>query len=67
MINSVFTTSKNYYPQIFLEKCKYIAKEREFPEYITEEVEISSGSDRKILMKQIPMKKILMNEIRYRT
>ena len=67
MINSVFTTSKNYYPQMFLEKCKYIAKEREMPEYITDEVEISSGSDRKILMNQIPMKLIQMNKIRYRT
>ena len=56
LIDSVFTTSKNYCPQMFLEECKYIAKEREMPEYITDEVEISSGSDRKILMKQIPMK-----------
>ena len=56
MIDSVFTTSKNYYPQMFLEECKYIAKERQIPKYITDEVEISSGSDRKILMKQIPMK-----------
>ena len=52
---------------MFLEKCKYIAKEREMPEYITDEVEISSGSDRKILMNQIPMKLIQMNKIRYRT
>ena len=48
MINPVFRTCKNYYPQLFLEKCKYVVKEKKMPillyidEYITEEIEISS-------------------------
>ena len=28
LIDSVFRTSKNYYPQVFLEECKYIIKEK---------------------------------------
>ena len=27
LIDSVFTTGKNYYPQVFLEECKYTIKE----------------------------------------
>ena len=27
-INSVFRTDKNYYPQVFLEKCIYIVKKK---------------------------------------
>ena len=27
LIDSVFTTGKNYYPQVFLEECKYAIKE----------------------------------------
>ena len=26
LINSVFRTSKNYYPEMFLEECKYVVK-----------------------------------------
>ena len=28
LIDSVFRTGKNYYPQVFLEECKYVAKEK---------------------------------------
>ena len=43
LIDSVFRTGKNYYPQAFLEECKYIVKEIK----ITEEIEMSSDdSDR---------------------
>ena len=46
-IDSVFKTGKNYYPQVFLEECKYMAKEKKVSEYITDETEISSDdSDR---------------------
>ena len=27
LIDSVFRTGKNYYPQVFLEECKYVVKE----------------------------------------
>ena len=69
MINFVFRRSKNYYPQVFLEECKYVVEEKKIPKYIINDIEISSDSDRensgeenydkkkKILMKKI--KKIL--------
>ena len=46
LIKSVFKTGKNYYPQVFLEECKYVIKEKKTPEYITDNVEISSDSER---------------------
>ena len=47
MINSVYRTNKNYYPQIFLEECKFVVKEKKMPEYITDDIETSSDdSDR---------------------
>ena len=47
LIDSVFRTGKNYYPQVFSEKCKYVVKEKKMPEYITDDIKISSGdSDR---------------------
>ena len=42
MINSVYRTNKNYYPQIFLEECKFVVKEKKMPEYITDDIETSS-------------------------
>ena len=46
LINSVFRTGKHYYLQVFLEECKYIVKENKMLQYITEDVEGSSDSDR---------------------
>ena len=31
-----FRIAKNYYPQVYLEECKYIVKEKKMPNYITE-------------------------------
>ena len=36
-----FITAKNYYPQVLLEECKYFAKEKKMPEYITNNIKIS--------------------------
>ena len=47
MIDSVFRTGKIYYPQVFLEECKYVIKEKKIPKDIIEDIEISSDSDRK--------------------
>ena len=65
---------KNYHPQVFSEECKYFVKEKQMPEYITNEIEIASDdSDRedsdeeKKLIRKILMKKILMKKIKYRT
>ena len=46
MIDSIFRTGKNYYPQVFLEECKYVVKEKKIPKYIIDDIEISSDSDR---------------------
>ena len=32
---------------MFLEECKYVVKEKQMPEYITNHTDISSDSDRK--------------------
>ena len=48
-IDSVFRTSKSYYPQVFLKECKYVVKEKQIPKYIKyiiDNIEISSNSDR---------------------
>ena len=42
MIDSVYKTGKNYYPQAILEECKYVVKEKKMPEYITDNIEIFS-------------------------
>ena len=46
MLNSVFGTGKNYYPQVFLEEYKYFVKGKKIPKYIIDHIEISSDSDR---------------------
>ena len=46
LIDSVFRTGKNYYPQMLIEECKYVVKEKKMPKHITENIEISSDSDR---------------------
>ena len=44
--DSVFRTGKKHYPQGLLEECKYITKEKTFPKYIVDDIEISSDFDR---------------------
>ena len=46
LIDSGYRTSKNYYPLVFFEKCKYVVKEKKIPKYIIDNIEISSDSDR---------------------
>ena len=45
MIDSVFRTGKNCYPQVFLEECKYVFKEKKIPKYIIDDIEFSSDTD----------------------
>ena len=66
MIDSVFRTGKSYYPLVFLEKCKYVVNEKKMPENITDDIEISSDSDREGSDEEILMKKILMKKNRHR-
>ena len=56
-------TGKNYYSQVFLEKCKNVVKGKKIPKYIIDNTEISSDSVEKILMKKLRLKKILMKKI----
>ena len=44
LIDSALGTG--YYPQVFLEEGKHAVKEKKMPEYITDDIEISSDSDR---------------------
>ena len=46
LIDSVFRTGSNYYPQVFLVECKYVVKEKKMSEYIIDNIKISSDSDR---------------------
>ena len=47
LINSPYKKDKNYYPQVFLEECKYVVKEKKTSEFATDDIEISSDdSDR---------------------
>ena len=58
MIDSVFRTGKNYCPQVFLEECKYVVKEKKMPEYITDSIEVSfEVSDRDDSDEEISNKK----------
>ena len=46
-IDSSFKTGNKYYPQVFLEECKHVVKEKKMPEYITDDIQNSSDdSDR---------------------
>ena len=42
LIDSVFKTCKNYYPQVFLEECKYFVKKKKMSKYIIEDIEFFS-------------------------
>ena len=46
MIDSIFRTGRSYYPQVFLTECKFVVKEKKIPRYITDDIEISSDSNR---------------------
>ena len=45
MIDSVYRTGKNYYPHVFLEEYKYVVQEKKIPEYITDDIDISSDEE----------------------
>ena len=36
---------KNYYPQVYLEECKYKIKKKKMSRFIAVELELDSGSD----------------------
>ena len=47
LINFVFRIVKNYYPEVFLEDCKYVVKDKKMPEFFTDDIEsFSDDTDR---------------------
>ena len=57
LIASVYIKDKNYYPQVFLEKCENVAREKKTSNFITDDIEIySDDSDEKIQMKKKVMR-----------
>ena len=53
LIDTVFRTGKNYYPQVFLEECKYIVKEKKIHNYFIDDMEVFSDSDKENLLEKI--------------
>ena len=50
LIDSVRRIDKDFYPQLILGECKYVAKEKNMSNYITDDINISSDdSDRENL------------------
>ena len=43
LIDSVHRKDKDYYPQVLLEECKYVVKERKMSKFVTDDIEISSN------------------------
>ena len=45
MLDSVIESEKKYYPQTFLEECKYVQEKIKFENYIDEELDSDSDND----------------------
>ena len=45
MLDSVIVSNEKYYPQTFLEECKYIQEKIKFENYIDEELDSDSHND----------------------
>ena len=75
LIDSVYIKDKNYYPQEFLEKYKYVVREAKMANFITDNIEIYSdeensddseeeNSDEKIKIKKIKYINLFLEETR---
>ena len=47
VIDSVIESDEKYYPQTFLEECKYVQEKVKFENHIDEELDIDSDNDDK--------------------
>ena len=45
MLNSVVKVGKKYYPQVFLEECKYVRRKNKMFNYIDDDLEMTSSDD----------------------
>ena len=66
LIDSIFRTSNNYYPQVFLERYKYIKEKRCPSILLTTQKFLLMVLIEKILMKKTLIRKILMKKIEHR-
>ena len=64
LIASVYIKDKNYYPQAFLEKYKYVVTEKKMPDFITDDVEIYSDDSDDSEMKKIKYISLFLKETR---
>ena len=55
LLDSVYRKDNKYYPQVFLEECQYIVKQKKIYDRIIEDVEISS--DEEDLLEKFQMDK----------
>ena len=47
MIDSLYKKDKNYYPQVLLEECKYVVKEKKKSKFVTDHIENSTDDSDK--------------------
>ena len=45
MLDSVVKVGKKYYPQVFLEECKYVKRKNKMFNYIDDDLEMTSSDD----------------------
>ena len=45
MLDSIVKVGKKYYPQVFLEECKYVKRKYKMVNYINDDIEISSSDE----------------------
>ena len=45
MLDSVVKVGKKYYPQVFLEECKYVKRKNKMLNYIDDDLEVTSSDD----------------------
>ena len=65
VIDFVFRTGRNYYPQVLLGKCKYIVKVKKMTKYIADTIEMySDDSDEEISKKENSDDKNMMKKIK---
>ena len=45
MLDTVVKVGKKYYPQVFLEECKYVKRKNKMFNYINDDMEINSSDE----------------------
>ena len=45
MLDSVVRVGKKYYPQVFLEECKYVKRKNKMVNYVNDDIDITSSDE----------------------